>query len=1333
MEQIKRILTILTFLFFHSIHSFACDGSTIVVDSQTDNGDGTTTYCLTLTTELGGLDLGFYGFVLQFNSASNTPSIVSGSYPISFPASGNLTEPLTATTGALINSIVNDSDWNIYENQDNVLSYEDGSIFGAASDDVTFVLCVDVDGCVEEILYDSSPNSGASACEIVADLGISCAMVPSPCECGNPICGGAHFDCPSEAEDDYNDIFSTAALYDINPDLPASSGTSYELCWEYTTGPAETQVGFLNAIGILGPGNCFTRTFHVYDAGCGTEVLSDGPTPFGNGNLYTVSANTSYSFCVDIEFITNDCSSLTENWVWLYDNSGGSTSCGTCASPDCPIGDVPTYDDRSYLTCWAPDCPITGPATVTNCFSAISDASGFLGFANIIDDGSPLCFPGDITITWELQEASDCGNIIPNPVPNANGVSSGFNPEYSDLTPNANYTLCVTYDIPGGFDCSLVEVCVDYYGTSCGCNVQPSSSLPCDDGDPCTTGEMETTLDCDGTVCIPCGGGTVLDCASGPSSTLPCDDGDPCTSGETVTTLDCDGSVCIPCGGGTVLDCASGPTVILPCDDGNPCTVDDEQEVLQCNITVVCVPCSGTIIDCSNGSTITLPCDDGNPCTSNDQQEVLDCDNSIVCVPCQGIINDCSTGPTVSLPCDDGNDCTINDTQEVLDCDNSVICVPCIGIQENCSTPGATTDQPCNDGDPTTTNDTQTILNCDNSICIPCQGTPGDCSSPGATIVQVCDDGNSCTIDDEETVLISNGSICIPCQGTPIDCSSGPTFTLPCDDGNPCTINDQQEVMDCDNSIVCTPCQGTSIDCSSGPSITLPCNDGDPCTINDQLEVMDCDNSIVCIPCQGTPIDCSIGPTITLPCDDGNPCTFNDQQEVLQCDINIVCVPCLGVPVDCSNAPTISLPCDDNDPCTINDEQSVLECDNTITCGPCIGVNPTDNDCSNLPTVSLPCDDGNPCTINDTETVLTCDNSIVCLPCQGTLITIDAPTVNEILPLCIEDEIAIVTATGNGNSFLWYTQDPGIGGISIFEGNPFTPSITGGLPGIYTFWVSTSLNDCESPATSFEIELYSAPEIIEFTAESPSCFGQNDGFIIIDSIIGGQAPYEIFFNGTSYGSQTSFNILSSGNYEITIIDANQCQYDDEFILEEPTELNLELTADLELIQLGGQTTISAFINLPLFQIDTIIWTNLDSSDCESCLDQVVTPLETTTYSAIVTDISGCTSEDEVTIIVSKTRNVYIPNAFSPNDDGFNDFFTIYGTDNIKNINTLRIFDRWGAEIFRKDDLIPNIESEGWDGRHKGKLMNPAVFAFYAEIEFIDGRVEIYPGSITLLK
>jgi gliding motility-associated-like protein len=96
------------------------------------------------------------------------------------------------------------------------------------------------------------------------------------------------------------------------------------------------------------------------------------------------------------------------------------------------------------------------------------------------------------------------------------------------------------------------------------------------------------------------------------------------------------------------------------------------------------------------------------------------------------------------------------------------------------------------------------------------------------------------------------------------------------------------------------------------------------------------------------------------------------------------------------------------------------------------------------------------------------------------------------------------------------------------------------------------------------------------------------------------------------------------------------------------------------------------------------------------------------------------------------QKVFIPNAFSPNGDGINDFFSIFANEDTKIIQQLNIYDRWGELIFIKKDFAPNQESLGWDGTFREKKAMPGVYTYWAEVEFLDGKKKFFKGDVTLI-
>jgi gliding motility-associated-like protein len=117
----------------------------------------------------------------------------------------------------------------------------------------------------------------------------------------------------------------------------------------------------------------------------------------------------------------------------------------------------------------------------------------------------------------------------------------------------------------------------------------------------------------------------------------------------------------------------------------------------------------------------------------------------------------------------------------------------------------------------------------------------------------------------------------------------------------------------------------------------------------------------------------------------------------------------------------------------------------------------------------------------------------------------------------------------------------------------------------------------------------------------------------------------------------------------------------------------------------------------------------------------------------VTDINGFTSEGEVSIIVEKKQEVFVPNAFSPNNDGFNDELTIFASPQVERVLGFQIYSRWGEQVFAQFDFPPNDLQFGWNGTFKGEIMDPAVFGWFAEIRFLDGQVRLFKGDVTLVR
>jgi gliding motility-associated-like protein len=126
------------------------------------------------------------------------------------------------------------------------------------------------------------------------------------------------------------------------------------------------------------------------------------------------------------------------------------------------------------------------------------------------------------------------------------------------------------------------------------------------------------------------------------------------------------------------------------------------------------------------------------------------------------------------------------------------------------------------------------------------------------------------------------------------------------------------------------------------------------------------------------------------------------------------------------------------------------------------------------------------------------------------------------------------------------------------------------------------------------------------------------------------------------------------------------------------------------------------------------------------------PTVTTTYYLLQKDFKFDETIDSVTVTVincddtTKENSFTIPNAFTPNNDGVNDYFNVHGQ-NIKTING-KIFNRWGEELFDWNDL-----NSGWNGKYKGTDVSDGVYFYIIEITYNDGKTEEKHGSIELIR
>ena len=327
-----------------------------------------------------------------------------------------------------------------------------------------------------------------------------------------------------------------------------------------------------------------------------------------------------------------------------------------------------------------------------------------------------------------------------------------------------------------------------------------------------------------------------------------------------------------------------------------------------------------------------------------------------------------------------------------------------------------------------------------------------------------------------------------------------------------------------------------------------------------------------------------------------------------------------------------------------------------------------------------------------------------------------------------EDDGLITVEVQGGNltlgppSYLWQN------GIA-----PASSNFAAGLsPGTYSVTV-VDVRGCSDTLT----HTISEPPAIQFSLGDITpiqCSGGNT-FITVDSVWGGQmSTYQYAVDNGVLRVLGSPSPVFAGTHTISVVDIfNGCSVDSVINISEPVPLNVVLP-DVLTIELGDTTTVLDPIIVSSLPIDSFLWTPSEELSCSNCKNPRVIPTVSQLYTLTISDVNGCTASDQVFIEIDRNRNVFIPNVFSPNNDGVNDIFRIYTGIGVTKINFFRVYDRWGELMFDAQNLAPSADgTNGWDGRFRGRNMDPAVFMYLIEVEFLDGRVLLYRGDVALLR
>jgi len=306
-------------------------------------------------------------------------------------------------------------------------------------------------------------------------------------------------------------------------------------------------------------------------------------------------------------------------------------------------------------------------------------------------------------------------------------------------------------------------------------------------------------------------------------------------------------------------------------------------------------------------------------------------------------------------------------------------------------------------------------------------------------------------------------------------------------------------------------------------------------------------------------------------------------------------------------------------------------------------------------------------------------------------------------------------------------------GCSINNGTA-TANVSGGTPGYTYNWSNSQLTQT---ATGLGAETYivtvtdavnctqtqtvtvTSNNTVTLTTSSTQtgCTTNNGTSTVLAT--GGITPYTYLWdNGQTTQTATG---LDAGAYSVTVTDANGCtQTQTENVTQTPAPIAAVYALPTTIMQ-GDSSILTATGGI------TYQWSPGTGLSCYTCTNPIATPMQTTIYCVFVTDSNGCTDSTCIEITVeTPCGEIFVPNAFSPNDDGSNELECVMG--NCIQTFHFVIYDRWGEKVFETSDI-----NRCWDGTYKGKLMNTAVFVYFIKATLTTGEKVTKKGNISLVR
>jgi gliding motility-associated-like protein len=183
-----------------------------------------------------------------------------------------------------------------------------------------------------------------------------------------------------------------------------------------------------------------------------------------------------------------------------------------------------------------------------------------------------------------------------------------------------------------------------------------------------------------------------------------------------------------------------------------------------------------------------------------------------------------------------------------------------------------------------------------------------------------------------------------------------------------------------------------------------------------------------------------------------------------------------------------------------------------------------------------------------------------------------------------------------------------------------------------------------------------------------------------------------------------------------------CGYDSAIVTYKPVLINGPFNSIRKVDSIFAGQTVMLHTN----GNGTIVWNSHSSLSCTNCPDPVASPLTTTTYTATNLLANDCQVSDQFTVVVLNDAVVMIPNAFTPNGDGLNDYFGPIGK--VPEGYKMQLYNRNGEIVFKSSSI-----NQRWNGMFRGQLQPTSIFIYLIDYKDLQNKSHQQKGTFMLIR